>query len=424
MELNSGFHDTDIGPLPCDWSTKTLGTVGEALIGLTYAPSNVRSYGTLVLRSSNIQNDALAFEDNVFVDMEIPERIMVRCGDVLICVRNGSRPLIGKTALLDERTLGMTFGAFMAVFRSDYGAFINYLFRSHIMKRQIDEHLGATINQITNKSLKSFQIPFPPTSEEIDAIATALCDVDAQIDGLDRLIAKRRDLKQAVMQQLLAGKTRLPGFTGEWPWRKLGDHVRFLKTGSHSRAQMVTDGPVSNLHYGEIHASAAVYMHPRSLPSLLYQQCTRLERLQHGDLVLADASEDREGIGKSVEIDDPDGTETVAGLHTIAARFDKSVLADGFKGYLQYCAPFTSGLRRLAAGTKVYAITRSHLASIEMELPQVDEQRAIASVLQDMDAEIEALVRYRAKSADLKIAMMQELLTGRTRLVTPELAHA
>jgi type I restriction enzyme, S subunit len=115
MDLKPGYRETDLGRLPNDWSVKPLRTVGEALIGLTYAPSNVRSYGTLVLRSSNIQNDELAFEDNVFVDMDIPERIMVRPGDVLICVRNGSRPLIGKSALLDERTKGMTFGAFMAV---------------------------------------------------------------------------------------------------------------------------------------------------------------------------------------------------------------------------------------------------------------------------------------------------------------------
>ena len=91
MGLKSGYHETDLGPLPSDWSIQPLGTVGETLIGLTYAPSNVRPYGTLVLRSSNIQNDALAFDDNVFVDMEVPERIMVRPGDVLICVRNGSR---------------------------------------------------------------------------------------------------------------------------------------------------------------------------------------------------------------------------------------------------------------------------------------------------------------------------------------------
>jgi len=107
----------------------------------------------------------------------------------------------------------------------------------------------------------------------------------------------------------------------------------------------------------------------------------------------------------------------VAGLHTIAARFDKDVLADGFKAYLQYCPEFMRHIRQLTAGTKVYAINRAHIASVEMRLPGADEQIAIASVFQHMDAEIGALEKRRAKTRDLKQAMMQELLTGKTRLL-------
>ena len=112
------------------------------------------------------------------------------------------------------------------------------------------------------------------------------------------------------------------------------------------------------------------------------------------------------------------------GLHTIAARFDKGVLADGFKGFLQFCPPFVTHLRRLAAGTKVYATNRTHIAGVEMLLPAVREQAAIATVLSDMDAEIAALEARHEKTWDLKQAMMQELLTGKTRLVQPEEAHA
>jgi len=419
MELKPGYKETDLGPLPSDWKTAKLEEVGLVINGLTYAPSDVRSYGTLVLRSSNIQNDALAFEDNVFVDMEIPERIMVRPDDVLICVRNGSRILIGKTALLDERTIGMAFGAFMAVFRSDHGRYVNYLFRSHIMKRQIDEHLGATINQITNKSLKSFQIPVPPTDDEIDAIATALSDVDALLDGLDRLIAKKRDLKQAAMQQLLTGETRLPGFADEWELKRLGDHVTFLRNGVNSRAELTLDDPVKYLHYGDIHSCTSVMLEPASLPSLPSGKAKTLERLRDGDLIFADASEDLVGVSKSVEISNLCDAELVAGLHTIAARFDKAVLADGFKAYLQFCPAFSRHLRRLAAGTKVYATNRSHIASVEMRLPGIKEQEAIAATFNDMDAEIASLEQRRAKTKNIKQAMMQELLTGKTRLVTP-----
>jgi type I restriction enzyme S subunit len=176
MEVMPGYKQTEVGVIPKDWDAKPLGEIGEALIGLTYKPSDVREHGTLVLRSSNIQNDALAFEDNVFVDTDIPERIKVRPGDVLVCVRNGSRDLIGKSVLLDARVEGMTFGAFMAVYRSPIGKLASFLFQSEILKRQINEHLGATINQITNKSLNSFRIPVPATETDQRAIAAALSD--------------------------------------------------------------------------------------------------------------------------------------------------------------------------------------------------------------------------------------------------------
>ena len=223
MEVRPGYKKTEVGIIPDDWNVKTLGEAGESLIGLTYKPSDVRTHGILVLRSSNIQSDVLAFDDNVFVDTDVPERIKVRPGDLLVCVRNGSRNLIGKTALLDERTLGMTFGAFMAVYRSPIGNLTCYLFQSEILKRQINEHLGATINQITNKSLNSFRVPLSPLCDERSAIATALSDVDGLLAGLDRLIAKKRDLKRAAMQQLLTGQTRLSGFSGEWETKLLSE---------------------------------------------------------------------------------------------------------------------------------------------------------------------------------------------------------
>jgi len=143
------------------------------------------------------------------------------------------QPLIdAKAALLDDRTMAMTFGAFMAVYRSPIGELASYLFQSDVPKRQINEHLGATISQITNKSLNSFRIPVSPLDNERRAIAAALSDVDALLRGLDRLIAKKRDLKQAAMQQLLTGETRLPGFHGEWEMKALAAACSSSRPGS------------------------------------------------------------------------------------------------------------------------------------------------------------------------------------------------
>lgn len=138
--------------------------------------------------------------------------------------------------------------------------------------------------------------------------------------------------------------------------------------------------------------------------------------MNNGDLVFADASEDLDGVGKSAEVQLPEDMELVAGLHTIAVRFDKKVMTDGFKAYLQFIPKFRSHLRQLAAGTKVYATNRAHIASAELKIPGIEEQAAIATILSDMDAELAALETRRDKACQLKQGMMQELLTGRIRL--------
>jgi type I restriction enzyme S subunit len=268
----------------------------------------------------------------------------------------------------------------------------------------------------TNRShIAGASISLPSVAEQ-RAIAAALSDADALLEGLTRLIAKKRDLKQAAMQQLLTGQGRLPGFHGEWAVKRLADHVAFLRNGVNSRAELRPEGRVKNLHYGEVHSSMAAFLAPQTLPSLPVTKAARLDRLRDGDVIFADTSEDLEGVCKSVELHGAGSTEIVSGLHTIAARFDKAVLADGFKGYLQHIPSFATHLRRLAAGTKVYTTTRAHIASVEMRLPSVEEQQAIATVLSDMDAELAALEARRDKTRALKQAMMQELLTGRTRL--------
>ncbi|MBP1862191.1 restriction endonuclease subunit S [Rhizobium herbae] len=192
-----------------EWKNLPLSKVGEVLNGLTYAPSDVRSDGILVLRSSNIQEEALSFKDNVFVQMNVPSKCLVDENDILICVRNGSRELIGKTAKIDKRCRGMAFGAFMAVFRAPQYDYVLQYFRSDLMRKQIAGHLGATINQITNKSLKSFSIAMPPTKDEADAISKILGDFDSDISELTSKLNKVRQLKQGMMQELLTGRVRL-----------------------------------------------------------------------------------------------------------------------------------------------------------------------------------------------------------------------
>lgn len=257
-----------------------------------------------------------------------------------------------------------------------------------------------------------------PELEEQTAIAQVAEELSRYIASLERLIAKKQAMKQGMMQELLTGRTRLAGFSDPWGEVRLGDHVTYVKTVPLSREQLDLESPLRYLHYGDVHTrlglflDAAVEAMPRASATL----ASRAGRLKVGDLVFADASEDAAGVGRSLEVTSVPKDGVVAGLHTIAARFDKSVLADGFKAYLQFIPSFRQGLLRLAAGTKVLATTRSYISSVELQLPSIPEQRAIAGGLTDCELELSALRLRRNKACAIKEGMMQELLTGQTRL--------
>ncbi|MGQ0526314.1 MAG: restriction endonuclease subunit S [Betaproteobacteria bacterium] len=425
--MKPGYKKTEAGLIPDEWTAKQLRSVlSRGRLGGNY-PNQDTEAELPLMKMGNI---ARGFFDMSKVEYlkpgVIPEdQHRLSRGDVLFNTRN-TLELVGKVAIWRDELPVAYYNSNLMRLEFDQqevcsNEYANYaLNTAGSVARLRALATGTTsVAAIYTRDLLGLQFVVPPPCEQ-RAIAGTLSDVDALLGGLDRLIAKKRDLKQAVMQQLLTGQTRLAGFTDEWLVRRLGDHVTFLRHGVNSRAELQPEGHVKYVHYGEVHACGSVYMSPEVLPSLPQSKAMALERLSNGDLVIADASEDTVGVSKSVEMANVGETEVVAGLHTIAARFDKSVLADGFKGYLQFCPPFTNHLRRLAAGTKVYATNRGHVASIQMALPSVAEQIAIAAVLSDMDAEIATLEQRREKTRVLKQAMMQELLTGRTRLVQPE----
>ena len=433
MEVKPGYKQTEAGVFPEDWEEQHL----SALV--TTGPRNGYSgrsskgaHGTPTLSLGATTSGSLVLNDDTVKHLEETidpnSDLFLQSGDVLV-QRSNTLDLVGTAAVFDGPSGVYVYPDLMMRmrFREDATGHWFWRYANSANGRRFFMAVAAgssgSMPKISGDKLRRMLVPVPPLPEQ-RAIAAALSDVDALIASLDRLIAKKRDLKQAAMQQLLTGKTRLPGFHGEWEVKRLGDYVTFLRHGVNSRAELLPEGRVKYLHYGDVHACKGVYLSPDSLPCLPDAKVASLDRLRDGDLIFADASEDVAGVSKSVEMRGVESIEVVSGLHTIAARFDKEVLADDFKGFLQFCPPFTTQLRRLAAGTKVYATNRSHVASVEMRLPTVPEQTAIAAVLSDMDAELSALEARCDKTRDLKAAMMQELLTGKTRLVPAGAAHA
>lgn len=425
MELRVGYKQTDVGVIPNEWDIRRFGELFTFRNGVN---ADKGAYGAGV-RFVNVLEPITyshLYGPDIPGRISLPERVVaayaVKKGDVFFNRTSETESELGLAATYLGSEI-VVFGGFVIrgrpIDQSLDHVYCGYALRAPIIRSQIiPMGQGAVRSNIGQQNLSTVLAPVPPDDEQ-RAIATALSDVDALLGALDRLIAKKRDLKQAAMQQLLTGRTRLPGFIGEWTVRRLGDHLAFLKNGVNSRAELTAEGEVKYLHYGDIHGAEGPLLDScaAQMPHLPASKASRLDRLSDGDLVFADASEDLDGVGKSVELHGVQQTEVVSGLHTIVARFDKQVLADGFKAYLQFIPAFRQHLRRLAAGTKVYATNRTHIASAEIKLPGVKEQAAIATALSDMDAEIAALEARRAKTRDLKQAMMQELLTGRTRLV-------
>ncbi|MGV3026434.1 restriction endonuclease subunit S [Clostridium thermobutyricum] len=176
------------------WPVKNLGEIADCFIGLTYKPENVSEEGTLVLRSGNIQNSELYFEDNVRVNVEVKEKLLVKENDILMCSRNGSASLVGKVAMIPKLYEEMTFGAFMTIIRSKYYDYLFTYFQLPAFRTQILAGKTSTINQITKKILDGIILPVPPLeviepfSELIKQSRKSKLELKENINNLEKTI--------------------------------------------------------------------------------------------------------------------------------------------------------------------------------------------------------------------------------------------
>ncbi len=185
------------------YPTVYLSEVADFLQGLTYSPSDVSVAGYLVLRSSNIQNGVLSFDDCVYVDKKVDESLQVKCDDVIMCVRNGSKKLVGKTALIPNNMAMTTWGAFMMIIRSKLNdTYIFHYLNSQMFFSQVFKDMGtATINQITKGILNECKLPLPPETAR-KQISKMLSSFDVKIQNAEICLTTLVELKKALLQQL------------------------------------------------------------------------------------------------------------------------------------------------------------------------------------------------------------------------------
>ena len=187
------------------WEEKKLKEISSYSIGLTYKPTDVSEMGTIVLRSSNIQDDKLDLNDIVRVNCPIKENLYVKEGDILMCSRNGSARLVGKVAMLPSMNEKMTYGTFMMTIRSDYNPYLFYFFKSDTFRNQIKHGEANMINQITRYMLDGVYVNTPPLSEQ-QAIVSRLDSLSEKVkklqEVLDKTIKECDALKQAMLRQV------------------------------------------------------------------------------------------------------------------------------------------------------------------------------------------------------------------------------
>ena len=278
---------------------------------------------------------------------------------------------------------------------------------------------GQTGVDLTN--LKAFELSIPVLTDEQAAIAKALSDVDSLTSSLQKLIEKKKAIKQGAMQELLTGKKRLPGFSGEWSQAPFGDLLDFLPTNAFTRDQMTDTGTIQNVHYGDILTKYGACLDmantdvPYLLESVSVRKYSESSYVREGDMIIADTAEDST-VGKCVELVNVHG-KVLSGQHTMLCR-PKVTFAPKFLGYYMNAGCFHNQMLPFITGIKVSSISKANISTLVLKYPTlVEEQQAIAQVFSDMDNEIAQLEKKLAKYQQIKQGMMQELLTGRIRLV-------
>ena len=396
MEVRPGYKQTEVGIIPEDWDVKKIDEIGRVTSGKRLPlGSSLVEHPTPhpYIRVTDMRPGTVSLSDIKFVPESVFQaikRYRIFRDDIFISVA-GTLGIVGKVPPeLDGANLTENADRITDIRCSR--DFLLYVLMSPLIQKAIDSirTVGAQ-PKLALTRIRQFSIPLPPVAEQ-RAIATALSDVDALLGGLARLIAKKRDLKQAAMQQLLTGQTRLPGFNGEWETKRLGETLTICH-GKNQREVAVADGPFPILATGGQIGTASRPLFDE--PSVL--------------------------IGRKGTINQPQFMETP--FWTVDTLFYCS-MKDGNDAKFFYYRFCLIDWMQFNEASGVPSLNARTIEKIEIPCPQPPEQVAIAAVLSDMDAELSVLEARRDKTRDLKKAMMQELLTGKTRLVAVGGAHA
>jgi type I restriction enzyme, S subunit len=419
MEVKPGYKQTEVGVIPDDWEVRVLGSEIDRLeagvsVNSVDEAHQIYPHDQSILKTSAVMNGHF-FPDEAkkIAPRDIRRAQLNPRANTIIISRMNTPDLVGECGYVDQDypNLFLPDRLWMSKFRrgSEISVkWLAYLLSSKDYKQRLKGAATGTSGSMKNLSkdvFLSMQIQYPAGHEQ-RAIATALSDMDGLLAKLDQLIAKKRNLKQAAMQQLLTGRTRLPGFNGEWEGKKLGDAIeKIVGGGTPSRTNPSFWGNeipwVTVKDFGTFNP----YQTQESITRIgLKNSASNL--IPAGTLIAST----RMALGKAViyRVD-------VAINQDLKAIFWKPNIAVYFMDY--WFENFGPIIQELGSGSTVKGISIGVFRQIPFTAPPLAEQHAIATVLSDIDDEIAALEARREKTRMLKQGMMQELLTGRIRLI-------
>jgi type I restriction enzyme S subunit len=413
MAVKKEYKQTDIGAIPRDWELMQLGSIAEVSAGGTpsrgvpeywnggipWVTTTEVDFGRIRVTSQNIS--ALGLKSSAAK--------LLNPGTILLALY-GQGKTRGKVAILDiEATSNQACAAIVLSETVSRPFVFSYLASRYDFIRG----LSNTGNQenLNGVIVKSIPIPLPPTLAEQEAIAAALSDADAWIESLEHLIAKKRQIKQGAMQELLTGKRRLPGFSGRWQEATLGEICTKIQDGTHFSPKLGGSDYLyltsKNIRFGVLDLSTAERISANE-HAKIYSRCD----VRKGDLLL---TKDGANTGNAAinTLEEPFSLLSSVAL----VRFDERVFCTRFFLYQLLSKDGQQQIKELMSGNAITRLTLQKIRTIECYYPQIQEQTAIATVLSDMDTEIESLESKLAKAREIKQGMMQELLTGKIRLV-------
>lgn len=419
------FKPSEVGPIPKEWEVKPFSECFTLMRNNTYSrdcltdlPGSVANvhYGDVLIRYEAV----LDFEKDSVPYLKSgvkPNKDLLKDGD-LIFADTAEDETTGKAVEVQGVRPRMAVAGLHTVACRPQGEifaprYLGYYINSAAYHNQLLPLMtGTKVTSVSRAGFASTYVAIPPKSEQ-EKIAEALSDVDALLAAMTKLIEKKRAIKQGAMQQLLTGKKRLAGFSGKWVEKRLGDCGSFSKGAGISRAQ-ANSGNIPAIRYGELYTTHQDYV--KAFETFISEDVAKTStRLTRGDIVFACSGETKEEIGKCAAF---------IGDEVAYAGGDLIIFSptDGYDSLFlafELNAPFCSSQKAAAGqGDAVVHIRQNSLAELVVHMPiTLAEQQAIASVLSDMDAEIAALESKRAKYESIKQGMMQELLTGKARLV-------